>query len=230
MAISQPHPNTIKETITNESSMATQRFAVDVRVTVAASPKADMRKTPGEGSQAAGAAGPEYGVAEDGGMFQVALGTNASQEDGQAASCLSFPRSDEHAEDSAHRSDESAGLDDGAQSAQGGLIHIKSNVMYDGETLEVEDLRRASQAGLIHDQRDQQKSEVSQPLNATQELQESQQSIPRDYQGTSQEISRHQLDAAQRIRPSTTENVVRNARKRIRQRRQIMSSHLKGLD
>ena len=72
-AISQPHPNTIKETITNESSVqsrgATQRYAKEMKITVAVSSKTDLQKAAGEGSQRTGTAAPEYGLADDGGIF-----------------------------------------------------------------------------------------------------------------------------------------------------------------
>ena len=83
--ITQPHPNTIKETITNESSMpsqaGTQRFAKDMKITVAVSSR-DLVKGAGEGSQRTGGAAAEYGLAEDGGIFQPALIRNTSMEEG----------------------------------------------------------------------------------------------------------------------------------------------------
>ena len=124
-----------------------------MQITVAVSPKSDPRKATGEASQRAGAAGAEYGLAEDGGIFSAALVQNTSHEEPQEASRVSFPPSDEEFEDSARRFDKSAGLEDASQSAKGDLIHIKTNALYEGDTLEVEDLRKASLV-MLQDQRE----------------------------------------------------------------------------
>ena len=51
-----------------QSAGATQRFAKDMKITVAVSSR-DLAKGAGEGSQRTGPAAPEYGLAEDGGIF-----------------------------------------------------------------------------------------------------------------------------------------------------------------